>query len=286
MYVGFLRVVWNLIFYNNFRGWWVIYHELDTKEAPRTWAAGQLALTPDRVDPSSWQVWIQDNVTVIGGGAWLPHPTLHVAGAVDEDWAFGNNPSPILHSWVPDGVLGLPYLTAVTFDMGLATTAGTYKICWCPTWDRDWPSTNAIVGDFDSATCSGDQEFFVDNGLLVVGYLATQNRYHCLLGATNCTADIPLRADIMARAVLFTSGTSCSQASFASASPWASARNISGSPSAGGNRTIFDFGTAVVAGEYSICVCSSFDDGGDGLPCSRFSETGPQALSFQLKELM
>ncbi|CAE7868801.1 KIN14E, partial [Symbiodinium microadriaticum] len=27
-----INAVWNLIFYNNFRGWWVIYHELDTKE--------------------------------------------------------------------------------------------------------------------------------------------------------------------------------------------------------------------------------------------------------------
>ncbi|OLQ00987.1 hypothetical protein AK812_SmicGene16294 [Symbiodinium microadriaticum] len=44
----------------------------------------------------------------------------------------------------------------------------------------------------DSIKGSGDQEFFVDNGLLAVGYLATQ-------------------ADVMARAVLFTSGTSCSQ---------------------------------------------------------------------------
>ena len=109
----------------------------------------------------------------------------------------------------------------------------------------------------------------MDNGNLVVGFLtsqAAQNcmpslmaceqvRYHCIL-FSSCSAGLALPASMSnQRAVLLPSSIRCSQAQQSMASPWASARNVSGArPLPAVNWTLFNMGSAVVEGHYQLCA--------------------------------
>ncbi|CAJ1443223.1 unnamed protein product [Effrenium voratum] len=236
---------------------------------PLAWADGSTYTTPDQVPTGAWQVWITDDITVIGAGYWYGHPSLRVPGSIEPGWAFGLNPTSAMTNVGIDALMSLPYLTSATFDLGPATTAGTYKMCWCPTWD--WPESEDLRGgDVDTTPCSSEPEFFVNNGMLAVGYLTIQSRYHCLLGS-DCSIGLSLAALVNQRAVLFPGTASCSEADFSLASPWSAARNVSGAqPTA--NWSVFEFGNASSDGYYQICVCTNYDDGLDGMTCSRFSE--------------
>lgn len=261
-----------MIFYNIFRGWWVIQTDLDTQEPPYAWADGRAYTTPNQLPEDAWQIWIIDDVTVIGAGFWYSHPTLRAAATVDAGFAFSMNPSTVMTRIAVDDALGLPYLSSVTFDVGLASTAGTYKLCWCPSWD--WPESSTLHGgDVDTVPCSSEQEFFVNNGNLVVGFLTAQDRYHCMLGA-NCLLGVALPASLPnQRAVLLPGNIRCAEAQNSMASPWSDARNVSGSkPLASTNWTVFDFGSATVVGEFQICICTNYDNGQDGLACSQIEE--------------
>lgn len=261
----------HLVSYNIFRGWWVISTDLESKDAPLAWAEGRDYYAPNQLPLNSWQIWIVDNITVIGAGYWYAHPTLRMAGAVDDNFAFSINPSAVMTQITTDVDLGLPYLSSATFDVGTASTAGTYNLCWCPSWD--WPVTNAgRSGDLDTIPCSSEQEFFVNNGNLVVGFLTSQARYHCL--PADCSIGIALPAYLRnQRAVVLPGDIKCAEAVSTMASPWSSSRNVSGTvPSVSTNWTLFSFGTASVMGEFQVCVCSDFDNGQDSVTCSQLSE--------------
>lgn len=274
-----------VVFYDIFRSWWVMNTELDTKEAPFAWADGNDVYAPNHLPPNSWQIWILDNITVIGGGYWWVHPTLRLTGPVDDNWAFSINPSTVMTQITMDDTLGLPYLSSVNFDVGIASAAGTYNLCWCPSWD--WPETNVPRGgDFDTTPCSNEQEFFVNNGRLVVGFLTSQARYHCL--PAECSVGVPLPAWLEnQRAVLLPASIQCADATYTMASPWTSSRNVSGTvPSSTTNWTVFNFGNASVMGEFQVCVCSNYDNGKDSMTCSEFNEfyeaAGPLTVAPQV----
>lgn len=261
----------HLVSYNIFRGWWVISTDLESKDAPLAWAEGRDSYAPNQLPLNSWQIWIVDNITVIGAGYWYAHPTLRMAGAVDDNFAFSINPSAVMTQITTDADLGLPYLSSATFDVGTASTAGTYNLCWCPSWD--WPVTNAArSGDLDTIPCSSEQEFFVNNGNLVVGFLTMQARYHCL--PADCSIGVALPAYLPnRRAVVLPGDIKCAEAVSTMASPWSSSRNVSGTvPSVGTNWTLFSFGTASVTGEFQVCICSDYDNGEDSVACSQLSE--------------
>ncbi|CAE8657828.1 unnamed protein product, partial [Polarella glacialis] len=253
-----------VIFFDIFYERWIMGSTRNPEipdEAGWAWAKGSLAMTPDKVTPGTWQVHEAPSAAA-SLGRWVVHPDLRVAGAIDPNVSFSHNPSYSVSAETIDSALGLPWLQGETFELGITASAAVYRICFCPSWDDS---------DYSNQTCSSDDEFMMNPGALLVGYLRGQESYHCLLGA-DCSVSTYMPAGVSGiRAVLIPQGMDCFLATTDVPSPWSSSRNISGRLLAD-SFSAFDFGTASVFGSFEVCVCTGYDDSSDGVPCSEMHE--------------
>lgn len=260
------------LFYDVYAARWIMGPKLnpDIPEEPGwAYASGRWAKTPEEQLAGPWHTWDPLKLSTSPTGAvyvgdWTPDYNLAVVSSRVKQGIFSIQPSRQTTDRVRDEFLGAPYLLAERFQLGTASYIGPYKICYCPSIDKS---------DYNDATCSGDDEYIAEVNLLIVNVVRGGERYHCAEG-NDCFVRTVLSSSFPAgahfAAILLPVGSICFLAE--ESLLWNNSWKISGGIAAG--VLSFNLGPPPdsAQGEYTVCICTNYDNGFDGVPCGELSE--------------